>query len=446
MKCPRTRVLSIGLIAVQLVGAGGAAAQPSSESFLRLEELERMALANNPTVAQVDAIVRSVLGRGIQAKLYPNPLIGYSADDIAVRSPGRSRHRFWVQQSIVTGNKRQLVQDAAGLERLHAEAERELQRRRVQGAVRGLFYEALGAARLVEVRRDLARLLSEAVDVSEQLYNVGQADRPDVIEVEIEADRARLELGRAETDLERVWQALAAMVGNPALARATLVGDIEADVPVVDEQALETQILREHPELAIARARVEHAKVSLNRTRADRIPNFFLRGGAGYNFDRSESGRDVGAEVFFEIGVPLPLFNRNQGNIASAEAQLPLAEGELRRTELELRTRLAEVLKTYRDARRTVEAYRQGVLARAQRAYELYLNRFRQMAAAYPQVLVAQRTLGQVRTEYVRALVDLWQSVVLLRGGLATGGLSAPAAVPGEPQVTIENVPFTVSP
>jgi cobalt-zinc-cadmium efflux system outer membrane protein len=439
-------IFIVSALLVWPVGAGAQPSAPPSEAFLRLDQLERMALENNPTVTQVDAIVRAVLGRGIQARLYPNPLIGYSADDIALRSPGRSRHRFWVQQSIVTGNKRQLVQEATGHERLHAEAEQELQKRRVRSAVRALFYEALGAARLVEVRRDLARLVGEAVDVSEQLYNVGQADRPDVIEVEIEAERARLELGRAETDLERVWQALAAMVGHPVLPRATLVGDIEADVPTLDERALEAQILRDHPELAIARARVEHAKVSLARARADRLPNFFARGGAGYNFDRSETGRDVGTEVFFEIGVPLPLFNRNQGNIASAEAQLPLAEGELRRTELELRTRLAEVLKAYRDARRTVQAYRQGVLARAQRGYELYLNRFRQMAAAYPQVLIAQRTLVQVRAEYVRALVDLWQSVALLEGGLASGGLNAPAAVPGEPQVTIESVPFTVSP
>lgn len=66
------------------------------------------------------------------------------------------------------------------------------------------------------------------------------------------------------------------------------------------------------------------------------------------------------------------------------------------------------------------------MLPSAQKAYELYLTSFRQMAAAYPRVLIAQRTLFQVRTEYVMALVDLWQNVVQIQGLLLVGGLNAP--------------------
>jgi cobalt-zinc-cadmium efflux system outer membrane protein len=184
----------------------------------------------------------------------------------------------------------------------------------------------------------------------------------------------------------------------------------------------------------------------LARAQADRIPNVFVRAGAGYNFDRFGPGRDVGPEFFAEVGVPLPLFDRNEGNVEKAQAQLALAESEVRRLDLELRKRLASGLRDYRDARATVERYRRGVLERAQRGYELYRRRFREMAAAYPQVLIAQRALGQVRAEYTRALVDLWRQTVLLQGLLLTGGLDAPVAVPGEPPVTIEVAPFTVTP
>lgn len=75
--------------------------------------------------------------------------------------------------------------------------------------------------------------------------------------------------------------------------------------------------------------------------------------------------------------------------------------------------------------------YQREVLPRAQRAYELYLAKFRQMGAAYPQVLFTQRTLFQARTEYVHSLVELWQNVVQLRGLLLTGGLDAPNGVAG---------------
>ena len=429
--------------------AGATAAQTPAtpaERFITLEELERRALESNPTVAQAEAIVRSVLGRRDQAARYPNPIVGYSAEDVTARRPGRSTHSFWAQQSFITSGKRRHVQAAVAQERVHAEAEQGMQRQRVLNAVRTLYWEALGATRLVEIRRELARIAREAVDTSDELFNIGQADRPDVLAVEMEAERAELELARAEHDLTRVWQELGAMVGEPELIPTLLTGDLEADVPAIDEDAVRRRILEQSPELKISRARLEHARASLARARADRVPNFFVRGNAGYNFDRYAPGKDVGPEFGLEIGVPLPIFDRNEGNVASAEAQQRLAAAEVRRTELSLRTRVAAELRGYRDAMRTIERYRATVLAQAQQSYELYLGRFREMAAAYPQVLVTQRNLGQVRAEYVQALVEARQHAVLLDGLLLSGGLEAPEAVPGEPAVTIEAVPFTTTP
>ena len=57
------------------------------------------------------------------------------------------------------------------------------------------------------------------------------------------------------------------------------------------------------------------------------------------------------------------------------------------------------------------------------KSLKLYLGSFRQMAASYPQVLIAQRTLGQVRADYVRALVEAWQNAVAVQGYLISGGL-----------------------
>lgn len=439
-------IAAAGVIWLALADEAGAQSAAPAVKFLGLEELERLALAHNPTVAQADAIVRSVLGRKRQASFYPNPIVGFSADDIKARAPSQSKYFFWAQQTIVTGDKRKLLQAAVAQEQVHAEAEKGMQRQAVLNAVKLLYYEALGAWRTVEVRRDLARLAREAVEISEQLYNIGQADRPDVLEVQIEAERSEVEVSRAENDLGRVWQELAAVVGQPDLPLTPLAGDLEAELPGVDEAAARAQILKESPELRIARTRISHSEALLARSRADRIPNFFIRGGAGYNFERFDSSKDVGPEFFFELGIPLPIFDTNAGNIAQAEAQLRLAREEVRRVELTLFDRLGAVVRNYRDAQRTVESYQRRILGQAQQSYDLYLQRFRDMAASYPQVLIAQRTLSQVRAEYVRALVELWQAAVLLQGQLVRGALEAPAAIPGEPPITIEAVPFTVTP
>jgi cobalt-zinc-cadmium efflux system outer membrane protein len=96
--------------------------------FLHLEELERLALANNPTVAQAEAIVRAVLGRQRQASFYPNPIVGVAAEDIKARAPSQSKYFLWAQQTIVTGDKRKLLQAAVAQEKIHAEAEKAMQR------------------------------------------------------------------------------------------------------------------------------------------------------------------------------------------------------------------------------------------------------------------------------------------------------------------------------
>ncbi len=433
----RTAALA-GLAAVALA-AGEAVAQAPAPAprFIRLEDLERMALENNPTVAQAAAAVRAAEGRRMQAGLYPNPTVGYEGDELALR-PGliwnRSAHFLFAQQTFVTGGKLRLGQDVLAQEKAQAAFASAGQKLRLVTAVRAVFYEALGAARLVEVRRDLTGIAREAVDVSEQLFNVGQADRPDVLEAEAEAERTELELVAAEEDQQRVWRQLAAVVGDPTLPLAPLAGDLEAEVPVLDEQQLVTTLLRDSPEVKIAQAGVERAKAALRRTRAEAIPNIIVRGGFGYSTEPAErDARAVGPEARIEIGIPLPIFNRNQGNIAAAEADLDRARREVGRLDLALRARAGAAVAAYRTAVATVERYQRRVLPRAQEAYNLYLNRFRQMTAAYPQVLIAQRTLAQARAAYVEALVGAWQNAVLLRGFLLTGGLDAAAPAPGGP-------------
>jgi cobalt-zinc-cadmium efflux system outer membrane protein len=67
------------------------------------------------------------------------------------------------------------------------------------------------------------------------------------------------------------------------------------------------------------------------------------------------------------------------------------------------------------------------MIPRARKAYELYLKSYGGMAAAFPQVLIAQRTLFQLQTNYIPALEDLWVSSVALQGFLLTDGLESPS-------------------
>jgi len=234
-----------------------------------------------------------------------------------------------------------------------------------------------------------------------------------------------------------VWRALGAMVNNPELKPSRLEGNLEVGSIALDEEQIMKSVLSESPEIRVAQAGVERARAVLTRARAQRIPDLSVSGGMAYNFERFEplvptiGSQRKGMEGRLQVGVNLPIFDRNQGGIAEAEAELAIAERELQRLQLTLRTRLGSSLRGYRNALQMSEKYRTEVIPRARAGYEMYLSNFRQMAAAYPQVLIAQRTLFQVEVEYARALIQLRQTAVGLRGFLLMGGLDA-VKRPGE--------------
>ena len=124
------------------------------------------------------------------------------------------------------------------------------------------------------------------------------------------------------------------MVGVPFLEPAGVEGDLEADIPKLDRDSILATFVRDSPEIKRAQAGVERARSTLARAKAEPTPDVLLRGGFGYNFEELDilSG-PVGWEGFIEVGFRVPLFDRNQGNIAAAKAEIDRAEGEVKRLE-----------------------------------------------------------------------------------------------------------------
>jgi cobalt-zinc-cadmium efflux system outer membrane protein len=169
------------------------------------------------------------------------------------------------------------------------------------------------------------------------------------------------------------------------------------------------------------------------------MPDLFVTGGARYNREHRELGDlhfdPLGWQGFVEAGVSIPIFNRNQGNIAAAEADLRAAEADLRRLELGIRSRFTTAMTRYRNAARIAEAYRTEIIPRAEEAYRLYLEKYQEMQAAYPQVLIARRTMLQSNLDYIAAIENLYRAGLPLRGFLieGTSSMAGPLLV-GSPE------------
>ena len=391
--------------------------------FYRLDELERMALSHNPTLAEAAAAITSAKGRRLQSGLYPNPSVGYEGEEIRGGSYGGGEQGFFVQQSLITAGKLGLNRKIGDAEIKGAEAEAEAQRFRILNGVRMAYYRVLAGQEMLATRKDLERISQEILRIAHQLHNVGKADDTEVLRAEIETQQAEIAVATQQNKLAGLWTALAVVVGNSRLPPGAVEGNLEANLPRVDEHELLDTLLKESPELKAAQAGFARAQATLARARREPIPNIEFKAGLEQNNEPLEGMRKVGVQGFGEVGVQLHIFDRNQGNVAAAKAEVEKARQGLQRVDLSLRDRFAAVTQSYRNARVVVEWYHDEILPRAQRAYELMVTRYGLMTASYPQVLTVQRKLYQTETGYISALEALWMNSIVLQGFLLSGGL-----------------------
>ncbi len=442
LRCVTRFVLCFSL-ALFFVALPGQAQTPASEQkTITLEELQQMALQNNPTFKQSAANIQAAEGRKRQSGSYPNPTVGYQGEQIRGGSFHGGEQGFFLQQDIVLGGKLGLNRKIFDQELKQAETEAEEQKLRVVTNVQISYTQAVAAQETLELRRNLLKLADDAVETSHQLANVGQADAPDVLESEVESQQAQLAVTMAEQNQQRVWKALAAVVGNPRLLLMKLEGKLE-DTPPVNADELVEKIVNESPAVRIAELGVKRAEAALARAKREPIPDLQLRGGMQQNGELLANGRSVGLQGFADVGLRIPIFDRNQGNIAAAKADAERARREVDRVKLVLRERTASVVQNYAFSQTAVDRYKNQMIPRAQKAYEMYTKKYQEMAVAYPQVLIAQRTLMQLEVSYTTALETFAASSLSLQSYLLTDGLEAPSQPGGIDQPVREvNIPF----
>jgi cobalt-zinc-cadmium efflux system outer membrane protein len=362
-----------------------------------------------------------------QAALPPNPTIGYNGDHIRGGSYGGGQQGAFVQQTVVLGGKLGLRRDVYLREAAAAEVGLEEQTARVHAGVDQAFYHALVAQSLIRVRGSLLDVATDTAATAHQLANLGQADATDVLQSEVEAGQAGIDLLNAQRDYLQAFATLKAVSNQPSLPAAPLNADLEQDPDLNTEEWID-RIAAQSPSVRRAQQEVSAADAEIRSASREPVPDLTVQAGVWHSGEQLDGTREpAGWMSFAQAGVELPLWNRNQGAVAAARAAQTQATSEVTRTQLRLRMQAEQTAQQYISARFQAAQYRRQIIPRARRAYELYGIKYRQMAASYPQVLVAQRTLFDLQTSYLRSLEDEWMAAIALRNYLLTDGLRAPA-------------------
>jgi len=393
---------------------GATLVQPGARS---LDDLERMALANHPALAEAAARVDAARAQWLQVGLRENPAIGYESDDIGEDGAG-GKHGGFVQQTILTGGKRLARRAVADRQIIAAEQQWAAARWRVLTDVRRRYNDVVVAQRRIKVTSQLVEIGRKGVDIAGRLRKARLVSDVDVLRAEVELQNAEILHGQARITHQRTWRALAAVVGDAQLAPAELVDNLERDGEDITWQGALERLWAESPEVAAALAEADRARAAVSQEIAESVPNFTVRGGVQQDLATQETLAVVGLEM------PLQLYNRNQGNIARAQAEVRVADQGVRRLRLDLANRLADELGRYRDARLRVERYREQILPKARRSLDLITRGYEAGELEYLNLLDGQRTWFQSNLSYLEALQQMRDSAALVRGYLLDGSLS----------------------
>jgi cobalt-zinc-cadmium efflux system outer membrane protein len=382
-----------------------------------LADLESLAVAGNPTIAAADALVRQQQGLWQQAGLYPNPTVGYVRTD--PNQPGQSETQgVFLSQEFVMGGKLRLNRAVEQREVDGRLWQLKAQRERVLNDVRIRFYEALGAQEMLRTTRELEVLAERGVKAAHDLVKVKQGARLDMLQAEIQLQAVRVAVADAGYRHQAAWRQLATVSGAVGLEPCPLVGDLEKDVPQLEWDATLKEILNDSPLLRAQAAQVEAADFQLRRARVEPIPNVTVQ--LVVQHDQVQKFDSVSTLA----AVPLPLFNRNQGNVAATRAFLEQQRKEYERVQLALTDQLAVAFRNYLSARTQAERIRKEILPRAKESLDLITKGYQLGEFDILRVLNARQTYFQSRLAHIDALTELHKLVIEIRGLELIGGLN----------------------
>ena len=381
-----------------------------------LAELEALAIANSPAIKRASADAATSYGQVIQAGLRPNPTAGYQADQVqpgleippGATFSGAGQQGGYINLLIKTAGKLQLAQKVAGFDYINALVAVRTAQVSVTTQVRSAYFTALVAQQNVAVSKALADMIDEVYGLQLKRLAAGVDAGYEPLQVYAQAVMIRNAHAQGEATARAAWKQLAAAVGQPDLPQSPLAGRADAPPPRIDEEAAKAWIIERHTDLLTARNTLAQGQTNLVLQKRLPIPD--LQTNQYHQHDNATSTYQFG----LQLGIQLPIFDRNQGNIRSAQSRIISNSLSIEATRNDLFGRLAEAHGRYRAGAITAANYRDKVLPSLTQAYQSIVRRYQvePEKVDFGAVVFAQQNLAQALQSYLAALDTQWRAVV----------------------------------
>ncbi len=376
------------------------------ERTMDLEELEELALQHNPIIAQALASITMSQGKAIQSGVYPNPVFGYEADTVG-SSFTRNYQGIYVSQQVKTAGKVPLQRAAANMELMNAQLAYERTQLEVLRIVRARYYDVLVSQESTRINDALTRFANEVYSIMIERLKQGQQAAYELSQLNGLVNQARAILVQSQNRYLSAWKQLAVATGVPELPLATLEGRVDMPVPNHNYDVLFERMLSVHPDLHASRNLESQSRLELQLQKVIPIPDITV-GGALQN-DSTVPGYQR-TSYNLNVSVPIPIFDRNQGNIRSAVGKLNQSSQQYAVARNQLTNDLADAFERYQTGRVQAEYYRNKILPDLARAYlgvyERHISNSKEVA--FGDIIVAQQNLATGVGIYITTLSMQW--------------------------------------
>ena len=408
--------LSLGC-GVVTASAQSSSAQSDGQLY-SLDMIVNLALAKNPLVSSAEGVIEQQKGQQTAAGAYPNHTIASSGGHGNLRDIGRvtigpvldrqgvTEYNVTVGQPVEWPALRAARQRVADLGLATANVGMLETRLNLASQVKVAFYDLL----LAQHDADLARQNLDTVEGVARIVRArvksGEAPQFESIKAEVEVLKARQQLARAD-NLVRINRVVVDTLTGGALGPSYLVhGEFRILPRDLEIEGLMTRMMEQHPTIQRLLKSVEQSDWKIEFERQARVPTLTVNGGYW---------RDLGREAFQGgLSVPVPLWYRRQGEIASSLGVKRREEAELLRTRNELGRAVYQHFQDVRTTAELLEVFEKGLLKQAQEALRLAQFSFQQGASSLLEVLDAQRVQRQILLDYAQARRDLSASLARL--------------------------------
>ena len=419
--------MGIGLALVCVIGLGLGVVTASAQSDGQLYSLEMivdLALARNPLVSFAEGNIEQQKGQQTAAGAYPNPTVSGSGGRGSLRDAGRAgigpaldrdsltESNMTIGQPLEWPAMRAARQQVADLGLATANVGMLETRLNLASQVKVAFYDLLLAQQGADLARQNLDTVEGVARIVKARVKSGEAPQFESIKAEVEVLKARQQLARAD-NLVRINRVAVDTLTGGALGPSYMVyGEFRILPRDMQIEGLMARMMEQHPTIQRLLKSVEQSDWKIEFERQARVPTVTVNG---------SYWREIGREAFQGgLSIPVPLWYRRQGEIASSLGAKRREEAELLRTRNELGRAVHQHYQDVRTTAELIDVFDKGLLKQAQEALRLAQFSFQQGASSLLEVFDAQRVQRQILVDYAQARHDL--SVSLARLEQVVGG------------------------